>query len=35
MSHRLIGTVTLHHTQVSANDPDNCFPGGSIAGCTG
>ena len=29
------GTVTLHHTDVSANDPDNCFPGDSIAGCTG
>ena len=29
------GTVTLYHTTVSSNTPDNCVPGGSIAGCTG
>ena len=29
------GTVTLYHTTVSSNTPDNCGPGGSIAGCTG
>jgi hypothetical protein len=28
-------TVTLNHTQVSDNDPDNCEPPGTIAGCTG
>jgi hypothetical protein len=28
------GTVTLHHTDVSSNTPNNCVPGGSIAGCT-
>ena len=29
------GFVTLHHTNVSANTPDNCFPTGTIAGCSG
>jgi len=29
------GTVTIFHTLVNLNNPDNCFPGGSIAGCTG
>jgi hypothetical protein len=29
------GTVTLHHTDVSDNTPDNCEPSGTIAGCTG
>jgi hypothetical protein len=28
-------TVTLNHTQVSGNTPDNCEPPGSISGCTG
>ncbi len=27
------GTVTINHTQINANNPDNCFP--TIAGCTG
>jgi hypothetical protein len=29
------GTVTLNHSDVSANTPDNCEPPGSISGCTG
>jgi hypothetical protein len=29
------GTVTLDHTDVSGNTPDNCEPPGSISGCTG
>jgi hypothetical protein len=29
------GTVTLNHTHVNFNKPDNCFPTGSIAGCIG
>lgn len=29
------GFVTLNHSNVSSNTPDNCFPGGSIAGCVG
>jgi hypothetical protein len=29
------GTVTLSLTKVSGNDPDNCYPIGSIAGCSG
>jgi hypothetical protein len=29
------GTVTLNHTHVKFNKPDNCFPNGSIAGCIG
>lgn len=29
------GTVTLNHTHVKFNKPDNCFPTGSIAGCIG
>jgi hypothetical protein len=29
------GTVTLYNTNVNSNTPDNCFPGGSISGCTG
>jgi hypothetical protein len=29
------GTVTLHHTDVSGNNPDNCEPPGSILGCVG
>lgn len=28
-------TVTLNHTDVSGNDPDNCEPLGTIAGCIG
>jgi hypothetical protein len=27
--------VTLKHTSVRENTPDNCFPPGSIAGCSG
>ena len=27
-------TVTLNHTQVSENTPDNCEPPGTIGGCT-
>ena len=30
-----LGTVTLDHSNVSGNTPDNCFPPGTIAGCTG
>jgi hypothetical protein len=29
------GAITLHHTDVSGNSPDNCEPPGTIAGCTG
>jgi hypothetical protein len=29
------GTVTLNHSQVTGNNPDNCEPPGTIAGCTG
>jgi hypothetical protein len=29
------GTVTLASTSVSGNNPDNCEPTGTIAGCTG
>jgi hypothetical protein len=29
------GTVTLSATSVTGNNPDNCEPPGSIAGCTG
>jgi hypothetical protein len=29
------GTVTLQHTDVSGNTPDNCEPPGSISGCAG
>ena len=29
------GTVTLNHTLVRFNHPNNCFPSGSIGGCTG
>ncbi|MGN6168406.1 MAG: hypothetical protein ACTHQQ_09580, partial [Solirubrobacteraceae bacterium] len=29
------GTVTLRHSDVSGNTPDNCEPPGSISGCTG
>jgi predicted outer membrane repeat protein len=29
------GTVTLSNSSVSGNTPDNCFPPGTIAGCTG
>ena len=29
------GFVTLNHTDISGNTPDNCFPPGTIAGCTG
>jgi hypothetical protein len=29
------GSVTLSNTAVTGNTPDNCFPPGTIAGCTG
>ena len=29
------GTVTLRGTSITANNPDNCEPPGTIAGCTG
>jgi predicted outer membrane repeat protein len=29
------GTVTLSLTKVSGNGPDNCYPNGSITGCSG
>jgi hypothetical protein len=29
------GSVTLSHTAVTGNTPDNCFPPGTIAGCSG
>jgi len=29
------GFVTLNHTNISGNTPDNCFPPATIAGCTG
>src|SRR5207248_2354796 len=29
------GTVTLNHTDVSGNTPDNCEPPDSISGCAG
>ena len=29
------GTVTLTDSTVSGNKPDNCFPPGSVPGCTG
>ena len=28
-----LGAVTLHNTQVNGNNPNNCIPVGSIAGC--
>ena len=28
-------TVTLHHTDVDHNTPDNCEPPGTISGCNG
>jgi hypothetical protein len=27
--------VTLNHTSIRENTPDNCFPPGSIPGCSG
>jgi len=30
-----LGSVTLATTAVTANNPDNCFPTGTIVGCTG
>jgi hypothetical protein len=30
----VMATVTLSHTSVTGNTPDNCEPTGSIAGCT-
>jgi len=27
-------SVTLNHSNVSANTPDNCEPPGSVSGCT-
>jgi len=27
--------VTLNHTDITGNTPDNCFPPGTITGCTG
>ncbi|WP_329583100.1 hypothetical protein [Streptomyces sp. NBC_01361] len=29
------GTVTLDDSTVRNNEPDNCFPPGSVPGCTG
>jgi hypothetical protein len=29
------GSVSLSNTAVTGNSPDNCFPPGTIAGCTG
>jgi len=29
------GTVTLNHTDVSGNNPDNCEPPGAVPGCVG
>jgi hypothetical protein len=29
------GTVILKHSTVSGNTPDNCYPPGSVAGCSG
>lgn len=29
------GTVTLQKTSIADNNPDNCEPAGTIAGCTG
>ena len=29
------GFVTLNHTDITGNTPDNCFPPGTITGCTG
>jgi hypothetical protein len=31
----LLGTVTLNHTGVTDNTPDNCEPPDTISGCTG